>query len=157
LVFFVLGNIHAGEVDGKDALMEFARELATGADRSLLKDLIFVFAPIFNADGNERFANNRPEQAGPPLVGVRANAQKLDLNRDFVKLESPEVRSLVHALTEWSPAVYIDLHTTNGSFHRYTLTFEGGGSPAGDSRLVDFTRNRLLPAVSQRMEAATGY
>lgn len=156
LVFLVLGNIHAGEVDGKDALMEFSREVATGPDKSLLKDLIFVFAPIFNADGNERFANNRPEQAGPPLVGQRANAQKLDLNRDFVKLESPEVRALVRTLTIWDPAVYIDLHTTNGSFHRYTLTFEGGGSPAGDSRLVEFTRHQLLPTVSRKMEAATG-
>src|SRR6476620_1530804 len=100
LVFFVLGNIHAGEVDGKDAMLTFARDVATGADRALLKDLIFVLAPIFNADGNERSATNRPEQAGPSLVGTRANAQSLDLNRDFVKMESPEVRSLVRSLTE---------------------------------------------------------
>lgn len=157
LLVFVLANIHAGEVDGKEAILAFARDVATGGERPLLEHLVFAIAPIFNADGNERFGDHRPGQAGPPLVGTRANAQSLDLNRDFVKLETPEVRALVRTLTQWEPAVFVDLHTTNGSFHRYTLTFEGGGSPAGDARLVAFTRDRLLPTVSKRMESSTGY
>jgi dipeptidyl-peptidase 4 len=157
LIVFVLANIHAGEVDGKEAILAFARDVAAAGERPLLEHLVFAIAPIFNADGNERFGDHRPEQAGPPLVGTRANAQSLDLNRDFVKLETPEVRALVRTLTQWEPAVFIDLHTTNGSFHRYTLTFEGGGSPAGDARLVAFTRDRLLPTVSKRMESRAGY
>src|SRR6516162_6501640 len=97
LVVFAMGNIHAGEVDGKEALLMLARDLATAKERPLLKDLVIVFAPIFNADGNEKIAKtNRTTQAGPEDgVGVRVNAQGFDLNRDFVKLESPEVRSLV--------------------------------------------------------------
>src|SRR5438270_6914962 len=97
LVVFAMGNIHAGEVDGKEALLMLARDLATAKDKPLLKDLIIVFAPIFNADGNEKIAKeNRRHQAGPEEgVGVRANAAGLDLNRDFVKLDTPEVRSLV--------------------------------------------------------------
>jgi murein tripeptide amidase MpaA len=101
LVVFAMGNIHAGEVDGKEGLLMLARDLALAKERPLLKDLVLVFAPIFNADGNEKVAKtNRPTQAGPEGgVGTRANAQGLDLNRDFVKLESPEVRALVRLLT----------------------------------------------------------
>jgi dipeptidyl-peptidase 4 len=156
LVVMVVANIHAGEVDGKEAILTLAREIALGKERPLLKNAILVIAPILNADGNERFGNHRPAQAGPPLVGTRANAQNLDLNRDFVKLESREVRAVVRTLNAWDPAVYIDLHTTNGSFHRYALTFEGGGCPAGDARIIDYTRKKVLPTVSERMEAATG-
>jgi hypothetical protein len=157
LIIFAWGNIHAGEVDGKEALQILAREIATTKEHPLLKDLILVFAPIFNADGNERFDKHRPEQGGPTLVGIRANAQELDLNRDFVKLESPEVKALVRFVNLWDPAVCIDMHTTNGSYHKYTLTYEGGSSPAGDKRLVDLTRDRLFPEVGRRMEKTTGY
>lgn len=159
LVVFALGNIHAGEVDGKEALLMLARDIATAKERPLLKDLVIVFAPIFNADGNERIAKtNRRSQAGPADgVGVRTNAQGLDLNRDFVKLESPEVQALVRFLRQWDPAVFIDCHTTNGSYHRYTLTYEGGRCPAGDPKLATFVRDELLPDVSRHLEKATGF
>jgi hypothetical protein len=158
LVVFAMGNIHAGEVDGKEALLMLARDLATAKERPLLKHVVLVLCPIFNADGNEKLSKaNRGHQTGPEEVGVRANAQGLDLNRDFVKLESPEVRSLVRFLNRWDPAVVIDCHTTNGSFHRYTLTYEGGRCPAGDPRVAAFTRDELLPEVSRRMEKQTGY
>jgi hypothetical protein len=157
LVVFAMGNIHAGEVDGKEALLMLARDLALAKERPLLKDLVLVFAPIFNADGNEKMAKNRPTQAGPENVGTRTNAQGLDLNRDFVKLESPEVRALVRFLNKWDPAVVIDCHTTNGSYHRYTLTYEGGRCPAGDARIVNYLRDEMLPEVSRRLEKRTGY
>jgi hypothetical protein len=166
LVVFAMANIHAGEVDGKEALLMLARDLALGASglnpearRPLLKDLLLVFAPNFNADGNERVSkDNRRAQNGPADgVGIRANAQGFDLNRDFVKLESPEVRSLVRFLNTWDPGIVIDCHTTNGSYHRYTLTFEGGRCPAGDGRLIAYTRDTLLPQVSRTMEKKTGY
>jgi hypothetical protein len=157
LVGFALGNIHAGEVDGKEAVLMLARDLALAKERPLLKDIVLVFAPIFNADGNEKFGRNRPTQAGPPEVGIRANAQGLDLNRDFVKLESPEVRALVRFLGRWDPAVVIDCHTTNGSHHRYTLTYEGGRCPAGDPRVIDFVRDELLADAGRRLEKKTGF
>ena len=157
LVVFAMGNIHAGEVDGKEGLLMLARDLALGQDKSLLEHLMIVIAPIFNADGNEKFGNHRPEQAGPPSVGTRENAAGLDLNRDFVKLESPEVRALVKLLNTWNPAVVIDCHTTNGSHHRYTLTYEGGRCPAGDPRLIEFTQGKLLPAATKLLKEKTGF
>jgi len=159
LVVFAIGNIHAGEVDGKEALLMLARDIATAKERPLLKDLILVIAPIFNADGNERIdKSNRTTQNGPAEgVGTRANSQGFDLNRDFVKLESPEVRAFVRFLNQWDPAVVIDCHTTNGSYHRYTITYEGGRVPNGDSNVIAYVRECMLPDLSRRLEKLAGY
>jgi dipeptidyl aminopeptidase/acylaminoacyl peptidase len=158
LVVFAFGNIHAGEVDGKEALLALARDLALAKERPLLKNLVIVFAPLFNADGNERIdKGHRTHQNGPEEgVGIRENAAGLDLNRDFVKLETPEVRSLVRFLNKWNPAVVVDTHTTNGSLHRYTLTYDGPRHPAADPALIETVRDKMLPDVGQRLKKA-GY
>jgi dipeptidyl-peptidase-4 len=159
LVVLALANIHAGEVDGKEALLMLARDLATAKEKPLLKDLILVFAPIFNADGNERIAKeHRRSQNGPADgVGTRENAAGLDLNRDYIKLDSPEVRALVRFFNKWDPALFIDCHTTNGSHHRFTITYEGPVCPAGDGKLTALVRDELLPDVSRRLEKRSGY
>ena len=102
LICLIIGNIHAGEVCGKEALPMLLREQFTGAHPPLLKDVILAVAPIYNTDGNERVSKtNRPGQVGPEEgMGQRANARGLDLNRDFIKLEAPETRGLVRFLNE---------------------------------------------------------
>jgi dipeptidyl aminopeptidase/acylaminoacyl peptidase len=158
-IVFAMGDIHAGEVDGKEALLMLARDLATASQRKLLKELVIVFAPIFNPDGNDKMAKtNRPGQVGPEEgMGVRHNGQGLDLNRDFIKLESPEVRSLVQFLNRWDPAVLIDTHTTNGSHHGYTITYDGPRNAADNSKLVETVRDSILPDVGRRLEKQSGY
>jgi dipeptidyl aminopeptidase/acylaminoacyl peptidase len=153
LVVYAQANIHAGEVDGKEALQMLARDVALDTAKPLLKDLVILLCPDFNPDGNEKIdPKHRPEQNGPVGgVGVRTNAGGLDLNRDFVKLESPEVRALVKLLNRWDPAMVIDCHTTDGSLHRYTETYDGPRHPnAGD--LVAFSRDKMLPEIGQRLE-----
>jgi dipeptidyl-peptidase-4 len=159
IVVLAMANIHAGEVDGKEALLMLARDLATAKEKPLLKDLVLVFAPIFNADGNEKIAKeHRREQNGPAEgVGVRGNAAGLDLNRDYIKLDSPEVRALVRFFNKWNPHIFIDCHTTNGSYHRYTITYEGPVCPAGDGKLIALVRDRMFPEVSRRLEKRSGY
>ena len=159
-ICFVMANIHAGEVEGKEACLMIARELALDPSHPLLKDLIIVIAPNYNADGNDKFddvAKNRPGQDGPARCGVRPNAQGLDLNRDYIKLEAPESQALVRFLSEWDPHLTIDCHTTNGSYHRYTLTYEAPLNPSGHPGPIDFVRNKLLPAVTKRVKDKTGY
>lgn len=138
LVALAFGNIHAGEVCGKEALPMAAREIVrpwkTGeaGARAIREGVVLVVVPIYNADGNERFdevAKHRPGQDGPARVGQRANARGLDLNRDYVKAEAAETRSMLRFFREWNPDVVIDTHTTNGSFHRYTLTYESALHP----------------------------
>ncbi len=162
LVVLAIGNIHAGEVDGKEALPILAREILANPDapenRRLLENLIIIFAPIYNSDGNERFAKGiRGGQNGPEETGIRENAQGFDLNRDFVKLEAPETRALVKTINEWDPAILIDCHITNGSYHRYIVTYAGAKLPTGDPRIVDFTRGTMFPAISADFAARTPY
>lgn len=153
LIVLMIGNIHAGEVDGKEALPLLMRELITTPRHPLLRDLVLLFAPIYNCDGNERVArDHRPGQVGPEEgMGVRENAQGFDLNRDFVKLEAPETRGLVDTLTRWRPDIFIDTHTTNGSFHRYIITYAGPKTPAGDDGLIRYCRDELLPGIQRAM------
>ena len=150
----VLANIHAGEVEGKEVAQMLLRELARGEHSAWTDSLVLLFAPIYNADGNERVRlDNRPEQHGPFAgVGTRENAQGLDLNRDHMKLDSPEARSLVRLLVEYDPHVVIDLHTTNGSYHAYHLTYAPPLHPATDSALTALLRDRWLPDVTTAME-----
>jgi len=157
-VVFAFGNIHAGEVCGKEGLLLLTRQLALQPDHVLFKDLVIVFAPILNADGNERVSpDNRPGQVGPERgMGQRANAQGLDLNRDWVKLESPEVRALVRFLTEWDPHLTIDTHTTNGSRHRYRLTYAAPHHPSGHPEPIRFVRDLMLPEITDRLRARRG-
>ncbi len=138
LVVLAFGNIHAGEVCGKEALPMAAREIVRpwmtdeASARAIREGMVLVVAPIYNPDGNERFdavERNRPGQEGPERVGQRANAKGLDLNRDYVKAEASETRAMLRFFREWSPDVVIDTHTTNGSFHRYTLTYESALHP----------------------------
>ena len=156
LVVFAMGNIHAGEVDGKEALLMLMRDLALAKDRPLLKDLVIVFAPNFNADGGDKFGKNRKNQNGPPEVGLRENAQGFDLNRDFVRLETPECQALIRFFRRWDPAIAIDCHTTDGSLHRYTLTYDAPRNPATRD-IGNYARDILLPDVTIRLEKASGY
>jgi len=155
----VMANIHAGEVEGKEAVLHLARRLALGDLQPLLRSANWLLVPIYNADGNEQIGlDHRVEQNGPiGGVGTRENARGLDLNRDFMKLDSSEARALVALLTRWNPDVIVDLHTTNGSYHGYHLTYGPPLNPNTDARLSSFTRARLLPAVREAMRTRHGF
>lgn len=169
VVVLAFGNIHAGEVDAKDAYLILARQLIeahattkmagpAAPDANLLKKLIVLIAPIYNCDGNERFGDNavnRPGQDGPTRMGQRHNAMDLDLNRDWGKLESPEARNIVALMNAWDPHVVIDGHTTDGSYHRYLMTYATPKALATDPRLVEFARDRMMPDITRRLRART--
>jgi dipeptidyl aminopeptidase/acylaminoacyl peptidase len=157
LVVLAFANIHAGEVDGKEALLALARDITAEKGHPLLKDLVILFVPILNADGNEKIdPKNRPRENGPATgAGTRENAQKLDLNRDFVKLESPEVRALVKLVTTWDPVVVVDCHTTNGSKHRFTLTYDGSRYPT--SEVQAGLPGQMLKEATERVKKESGF
>ena len=152
-------NIHGGEVCGKEALLMLLRELAAGRHAAWRSSLVLLIAPIYNADGNERMAlDNRPYQLGPlGGMGTRRNAQDLDLNRDHMKLESPEARALVRAYRDYNPHVVIDLHTTNGTEHAYHLTYAPPLHPNTHLSLDALLRDEWLPAVTAAVKAADGW
>ncbi len=150
---YLQGNIHAGEVPGKEALQMLARDLlAEGAER-WMDDLVLLIAPIYNADGNERVSLlNRPRQHGPiGGMGQRPNAQGLDLNRDHMKLDSPEARSVVGMMNRYDPEVSVDLHTTNGSRHAYHLTYAPPLHPGTDPGIDALLREVAFPRITERV------
>jgi hypothetical protein len=156
-VVYVQGNIHGGEVEGKEALLALLRDLARAPGPGVLDSVVLVAVPIYNADGNERFgaqAANRGEQNGPELVGQRANAAGLDLNRDYVKAEAPETRASLAMFARWDPELFVDLHTTNGSYHGYALTYAPSLTPAAPR--AAHTRDALLPELRRRVRARHG-
>ena len=155
LVVYIQGNIHAGEVEGKEAMLELLRELKEGKHSEWRRRCVLLIVPIFNADGNDMISlYNRPWQNGPIAgMGQRANGQGFDLNRDHMKLESPEDLSFVKMLNEYDPHITIDLHTTDGSFHGYHITYSFALNPVVDSGIDDFTRNVFFPKVEQKMKA----
>ena len=156
---YIQGNIHGGEVEGKESAQMLLRELAEGKHEHWLNTMVILAAPIYNADGNERFAlNNRGPQHGPlGGQGQRANAQGLDLNRDHMKLDSPEGRAVVTLLNAYDPHVSIDLHTTNGSHHAYFLTYAPPLNPATDESILRLLRLEWLPRVTATIRAKHGW
>jgi hypothetical protein len=154
LLVYLQANIHAGEVEGKEAAQMLLRDLTAGRIRALLDEIVLLVVPMYNTDGNERWGpgeQNRPGQNGPARVGRNPNGQGLNLNRDYIKMEAPETRGSVALLKSWDPDLFIDLHTTNGSYHGYALTYASGLNPNSNAA-VDFVRDRLLPQVRRRME-----
>ncbi|HET9707645.1 MAG TPA: M14 family metallopeptidase [Gemmatimonadales bacterium] len=155
LVVYIQANIHAGEVEGKEAVLALLRELA-GPRRALLARLVVLVAPNYNPDGNDAFgpqAVNRSEQNGPEQVGQRADGMNLDLNRDYFKAEAPETRaSLARVITAWDPALMMDLHTTDGTRHGYLLTYAPPLDPIGPVGPTAYVRDQMLPALRKTLQ-----
>jgi hypothetical protein len=156
---YVQGNIHGGEVEGKESAQMLLRDLADGRHDDWLKTMVFLIAPIYNADGNERVAlDNRGPQYGPVGgQGQRPNAQGLDLNRDHMKLDSPEGRAVVKLMNDYDPHVSFDLHTTNGTRHAYHLTYAPPLHPGTDPAIVGYLREDWLPFVTRTVREKYGW
>jgi hypothetical protein len=155
LVVYIQANIHAGEVEGKEAVQMLARDLLKDSNKEIFKNLIILICPILNTDGNEKFSKqNRTNQVGPVNgVGVRYNGQYLDLNRDAMKLETPEITGIVtQVFNQWDPAITVDCHTTNGSYHEEPVTFTWMMNPNGDRNLINFMRDDMMPAVHTHLK-----
>jgi|WetSurMetagenome_2_1015567.scaffolds.fasta_scaffold117199_2 hypothetical protein len=155
IVVYIQANIHAGEVEGKEASLMLVRDIVLDPGAPYLDKIVLVVAPIFNADGNERISpENRSDQPGPKQgVGVRHNGQNLDLNRDSMKLESPELRGMVrNVLVRWDPLIAVDCHTTDGAYHEETVTWSWAVNPNGDLPLLEYQRQKMFPAVNAIMK-----
>jgi hypothetical protein len=153
-VVFLLANIHAGEVEGKEAVQVLMRRMTSGDLRPLLDRMVIVIAPIYNVDGNEAIdVMNRTAQYGPVGgVGSRENAKGLDLNRDYMKLESKEAQALVATLTAWDPHLVVDLHTTDGSYHGYHLTQSIPLNLSLSAKTLDYHRDTMMAAIMKGLE-----
>jgi len=147
----IQGNIHAGEVEGKEAALVLLREFAQGKHADWLETMVFLITPIFNADGNERFSlTNRGVQNGPINgQGTRANGQNININRDFMKLETPEGRAFAKLWNDYDPYVGMDLHTSDGSAHGYHLTYSPPLNPNTNAGIMSIMKDEWFPFVTK--------
>lgn len=156
LVVYVQGNIHAGEVEGKEVVMMLMRDILLGEKKNLLDNQVILFAPIYNTDSNDKMEKGRrPSQEDSPLeVGIRENSQGLDLNRDGVKMEALETNSLFEqVIVPWDPHLFVDLHTTNGTWHAWNLTWAPSYHYAGEKSTYDYTVDKMLKPITQAVAA----
>lgn len=170
-VVLVISGIHAGEVEGKEGCLMLVRDLLEdkpGLDAGqILAELTLVVVPLFNPDGNDAIdpGNRRlhlPKlsgQLGPDSgVGTRVNAAKINLNRDYLKYESAEMRLLQTRVCQpWAADLTIDNHATNGSVHRFSMTYDIPHTvESGRSEPIEYMRRRLLPPVTAALKANHG-
>jgi hypothetical protein len=153
-IIYIQGNIHGGEVEGKEASLILMRDILFGDKQHLLENQILIFVPVYNADGNDDMtADSRPNQEMSPLLAGQRHANGYDLNRDGMALEASESQALMaNVILRWDPDLLVDLHTTNGTWHGYSLTYAPSYHTAGDPSTSDYTANTLLPAIRDRVK-----
>jgi hypothetical protein len=154
-ILLLQSGIHAGEIDGKDASLMLLREIALGRRPDLAEAAVTLFVPIYNLDGHERISPfNRPNQNGPVEgMGFRATTSGLNLNRDHLRLASPEARALARLVSDWRPHLHVDNHVTNGTDHAWALTWMVAEAPLLDPE-VDAWVARHLPVVLEATREA---
>jgi hypothetical protein len=158
MVVLIQAGIHPGEIDGKDAGLMFFRDIAIqGLNGGIPKNITFLFIPIFNVDGHERSGPyNRINQDGPEEMGWRTTAQNLNLNRDFLKADSPEMQSWLNLWQMWKPDFLADIHVTDGADYQYVMTYGLETFGNMDAGLTKWTEEQFVPAMESFMDQS-GY
>ena len=142
-VILIQSGIHAGEIDGKDASLMLIRDIAIRKTcQQLAENATLLFIPIFNLDGHERQSRyNRINQNGPEEMGWRVTANNLNLNRDFMKADAPEMRAWLNVFKEWMPDMVIDIHVTDGIDFQYNLTYSMEMNANAPARVVRWQKD----------------
>ncbi|MFB6769993.1 M14 family zinc carboxypeptidase [Streptomyces sp. NPDC056337] len=168
-LLMVQAGIHPGESDGKDAGFAALRELLGGEplseaaggshitthppEQDPLAHLAILFVPAFNTDGHERTGRwNRPNQAGPEETGWRATAHNLNLNRDYAKADSPEMRAMLTLVRDWDPLVTADMHVTDGADFEPDVSIQVEPIHLGDPHL-HVTGTAMRDALLEKLAA----
>lgn len=152
-VVLIQACIHSGEPDGKDAGFALLRDIAiTKVHAGLLQNVVLLFIPIYNTDGHERSTPyNRINQNGPAEMGWRTTSTYQNLNRDYMKADTPETRAWLHLWNEWQPHLFIDCHVTDGADYRSNITYHHEHHAGIDEGVLKWERDifgqRVVPAT----------
>src|ERR1700744_2374390 len=155
-IVLVQNAIHAGEMDGKDSCLALLREMViTGKESALLDRAVFVFIPMYNADGHERRSPyNRINQNGPEVMGWRGNGTNINLNRDYMKADAPETRAFLKMFHRWMPDFFVDDHVTDGADFQYDVTFNADATPDVAPETAKWLHESVTPELERRIDAA---
>ncbi|MEE8106565.1 MAG: M14 family metallopeptidase [Planctomycetota bacterium] len=152
---FAQAGIHPGEIDGKDAGMMLLRDMTVrGNKKGLLDRANLLFVPIVGVDGHERFSRfARVNQRGPAEQGWRTNARNRNLNRDYAKLDTPELGAVVDAIVRFDPELYYDIHVTDGADYQYDITWDHNGKDAHSPASAAWIDASLNPRLTADLRA----
>lgn len=153
IVFLIQAGIHAGEIDGKEAGFLLLKDLISKPELNhLLDHITILFMPIFNVDGHERFSPySRANQNGPEEMGWRVTAQNLNLNRDYLKADTPEMQSWLFLYNTWLPEFFADCHVTDGADYQYAITYKIEQHGILDRGLINWIEQLFLPTLKKSM------
>lgn len=155
-ILFINNGIHPGEPCGIDASLKLAEGLLSGSDSyaEFLENTVVLIVPVFNIGGAlNRGKYNRANQNGPLEHGFRGNARNLDLNRDFIKLDSRNTQALTVALRAWKPDLFVDTHTSNGADYPYVITLINSHEQRHQAAQAKFLETQVKPFLFKAMEA----
>ena len=155
-VVLIQACIHSGEPDGKDAGFALLRDIAiTKTAAGILENVVLLFIPIYNTDGHERSTPyNRINQNGPESMGWRTTSTYQNLNRDYMKADTPETRAFLRLWNEWDPHLFIDCHVTDGADYRCNITFHHEHHAGVDNAVLEWERDVFDNRVAKATEAA---
>lgn len=155
VVIMIQSGIHSGEIEGKDTVLMLVRDMTvTKKYAAWLDKAIFVIVPVFNVDGHEDFSPyHRPSQQGPQSTGLRATAQRVNLNRDYVKADTPEMRAWLKLFNAWNPDFHIDNHVTDGSDMQYDVTWDMARNQDLAEPARAWVTGKFVPELDRRMAA----
>lgn len=153
-LLLVINGIHSGEIEGKDASMILMREILITKEKEYLLDSInIIVVPIFSVDGHERKSKyNRINQNGPEEMGWRTTAQNLNLNRDWMKADTPEMQAMLKLFSKYLPDFIIDTHTTNGADYQYTVTYSVEWSKNMFKQTADWLGEKFVPYLESEVD-----
>src|ERR1700742_1855001 len=157
-VVLVQNSIHAGEMDGKDSCLAHLRDMVISKTQAaLLDNAVFVFIPMYNADGHERRSPyNRINQNGPAEMGWRGNGTNINLNRDYMKADAPETRAFMSMFHRWLPDFFVDDHVTDGADFQYDVTFTIEHLPNLNADTGHWLEQSVIPDLEHQVDA-TGH
>lgn len=148
----VQAGIHSGEIDGKDAGLMLLRDIIHGNKGELINQVNLLFVPILSVDAHERRSPfNRVNQRGPVNMGWRTNASNLNLNRDYSKLDTLELRHMIKAINQWQPDLYFDVHVTDGEDYQYDITYGFNLDYAESPNIGRWLKRQFKPVINSAL------
>ena len=144
-------GIHPGEPDGINACLIWIEDWIA-AGKSTKHMPVIGIIPSYNVGGTiNRSSSSRANQDGPEEYGFRGNAQNLDLNRDFIKMDSKNMFSFAKIFHALDPDVFIDTHVSNGADYQYTLTYISSVKERMAPSMAEITYKKFIPFMRDHL------
>ena len=153
-ILLIQNGIHAGEPEGIDATMLLVRDfLQDKKRRRQLDNVVLAIVPVYNIGGAlNRNSHTRTNQNGPESYGFRGNARNLDLNRDYIKMDSRNAQTFHEIFREWDPDVFMDNHTSNGADYQHVMTLIATQHNKLNPTLAKYLKGKMVPALYAGMK-----